>query len=301
MSIRSMALGLLAAATLSCLAVPAASAQDGAETDPAALLQSLHYRSGNIEVPEAKARFNLGDDFRYLDKADSRRVLEDLWGNPPDDDVLGMVVPRSPGLDAEDGWAVVVTWSDDGYVSDEDAAKIDYTKLLQQMQEQTRDANPEREKAGYGTLQLVGWAVPPRYDGSSNKLYWAKELEFNGHPNHVLNYDIRVLGRNGYLSLNAVSGMSELPLVREGMEKLLPMAEFEPGARYADHNPKTDKIAAYGVATLIGGGLAAKAGLFAKLGLLLAKFWKLGVVGVIAFGGAVKKFFSRKGGNTTVS
>ena len=109
-----------------------------------------------------------------------------------------------------------------------------------------------------------------------------------------------MLGRHGYLSLNAVSGMSELALVREGMEKLLPMAEFEPGARYADHNPKTDKIAAYGVATLIGGGLAAKAGLFAKLGLLLAKFWKLLLIGVVLLGGTVKKFFDGDRKNGTV-
>jgi len=298
MSIRTMALGLLAGATLLCAASPAALAQD--EQDAAAFVQSLHFRSGTIEVPAAKARFNLGPEFRYLDQADARRVLEDMWGNPPDADVLGLIVPRSPGLADDDSWAVVVTYSDDGYVSDEDASKMDYAKLLREMQEQTREANPEREKAGYGTLQLVGWAVPPHYDGGNNKLYWAKELEFNGHPNHVLNYDIRVLGRHGYLSLNAVSGMSELPQVRTGMEKLLPMAEFEPGARYADHNPKTDKIAAYGVATLIGGGLAAKAGLFAKLGLMLAKFWKLLLVGVVALGGAVKKLFVRGRGNTTV-
>ena len=182
----------------------------------------------------------------------------------------------------------------------EDASKIDYTQLLHDMQEQTREANPEREKAGYGSLQLIGWAVPPRYDAGNNKLYWAKELQFDGEANHSLNYDIRVLGRHGYLSLNAVSGMAELALVREGMEKLLPMAEFEPGARYADHNPKTDKVAAYGVATLIGGGLAAKAGLFAKLGLLLAKFWKLLLIGVVAFGAAAKKFFGGDRKNGTV-
>ncbi|MGX9718645.1 DUF2167 domain-containing protein [Stenotrophomonas acidaminiphila] len=296
MSIRTMALGLLASATLLCAASPAALAQD--EQDAAAFVQSLHFRSGAIEVPEAKARFNLDPEFRYLDQADARRVLEDMWGNPPDEDVLGLIVPRSPSLADDDSWAVVVTYADDGYVSDEDASSIDYDELLRDMQEQINAANPEREKAGYGTLQLVGWAVPPRYDAGNNKLYWAKELEFNGQPGHVLNYGIRVLGRHGYLSLNAVSGMNELPLVRTGMEKLLPMAEFEPGARYADHNPKTDKIAAYGVATLIGGGLAAKAGLFAKLGLVFAKFWKLLLIGVLALGGVVKKFFGDRRNGT---
>ncbi len=299
MSIRTMALALLAGATLLCAAAPAAHAQDEQDApDPAAFVQSLHFRSGTIEVPAAKARFNLGPEFQYLDQADARRVLEDLWGNPPDADVLGLVVPRSPSLADDDSWAVVVTYSDDGYVSDEDASKMNYAKLLREMQEQTEAANPEREKAGYGTLQLVGWAVPPRYDAGNNKLYWAKELAFNGQPNHVLNYDIRVLGRHGYLSLNAVSGMGELGLVRAGMEKLLPMAEFEPGARYADHNPKTDKIAAYGVATLIGGGLAAKAGLFAKLGLVFAKFWKLLLIGAIALGGVARKFFGERNKGT---
>lgn len=295
-----MSMGLLVAASLLCAAPFTAAAQEDEGMSAEQFVQSLHFRNGTIEVPEAKARFNLDGDFRYLDKADARRVLEDLWGNPPDEDVLGLIVPRSPGLTDEQSWAVVVTWSDDGYVSDEDASKIDYTQLLHDMQEQTREANPEREKAGYGSLQLIGWAVPPRYDAGNNKLYWAKELQFDGEANHSLNYDIRVLGRHGYLSLNAVSGMAELALVREGMEKLLPMAEFEPGARYADHNPKTDKVAAYGVATLIGGGLAAKAGLFAKLGLLLAKFWKLLLIGVVAFGAAAKKFFGGDRKNGTV-
>ena len=295
-----MSMGLLVAASLLCAAPFTAAAQEDEGMSAEQFVQSLHFRNGTIEVPEAKARFNLDGDFRYLDKADARRVLEDLWGNPPDEDVLGLIVPRSPGLTDEQSWAVVVTWSDDGYVSDDDASKIDYTQLLHDMQEQTREANPEREKAGYGSLQLIGWAVPPRYDAGNNKLYWAKELQFDGEANHSLNYDIRVLGRHGYLSLNAVSGMAELALVREGMEKLLPMAEFEPGARYADHNPKTDKVAAYGVATLIGGGLAAKAGLFAKLGLLLAKFWKLLLIGVVAFGAAAKKFFGGDRKNGTV-
>ncbi len=222
-----------------------------------------------------------------------------MWGNPPDDSVLGLIVPRSPGLTADDSWAVVVTYSDDGYVSDDDAAKIDYSELLTTMQDEIREANPERQKAGYGTLDLVGWAVPPRYDASSKKLHWARELSFNGEPAHVLNYDIRVLGRHGYLSLNAVSGMSEVAMVREGMDRLLPLTEFDQGARYADHNPSTDKVAAYGVATLIGGGLAAKAGLFAKIGLVLAKFWKLALIGLLFLGGAVRKLFSGKRDKST--
>jgi uncharacterized membrane-anchored protein len=62
----------------------------------------------------AKARFDLNDNFRYLGAADARKVLEQLWGNPPDDSVLGMIVPKGRGVLDDTGWAVVVTYSDDG-------------------------------------------------------------------------------------------------------------------------------------------------------------------------------------------
>ena len=282
--------GLLAACVM-LLAVPAPAQEAEGGMTAEQFVQSLHFRSGQIAVPQAAAHFNLGPEFRYLDQADARRVLEDMWGNPPDEDVLGMVVPATPGL-AEDGsWAVVVTYADEGYVSDEDAAKIDYDDLLKDMQDGTREANAERKKAGYESVDLVGWAVPPRYDAASKKLYWAKELAFAGSEGHTLNYDIRVLGRRGYLSLNAISGMNELPQVQAGMQQLLPMTEFDSGARYADYDSSSDKVAAYGVAALIGGGLAAKTGLLAKLGLLAVKFWKLGLIGLVALGALAKRFF----------
>ena len=50
-----------------------------------------------------------------------------------------------------------------------------------------------------------------RRAGSEGPLpYWAKEASFEGEAEHMLNYDIRVLGLHGFLSLNAVAGMPEL-------------------------------------------------------------------------------------------
>ena len=280
-------------------ATGAAYAQEGADgaAQAKAFVDSLHFRSGEIAVPEAKAHFRLGSEFRYLDKPDARRVLEQFWHNPPDDSILGLVVPTATPLDSDRSWAVVVTYADEGYVSDEDAAKTDYAQLLKDMKQGTAEENAERKKAGYETVDLVGWAVPPRYDAASKKLYWAKELAFEGGEQHTLNYDIRVLGRSGYLSLNAVSGMNELQTVRTGMQQLLPMTEFDAGARYADYDASTDKLAGYGIAALIGGGIAAKSGLLAKLGVLLLGLKKLLiplVLVVVAFGKKVLGFFGRE-------
>lgn len=270
--------------------------QKQAEQRAQQLVQSLQYSDGKVAVAQAQAHLNLGKEFRYLGAADARKVLEQLWGNPPDADVLGMVVPRGSDLLDDKGWAVVVTYADEGYVSDEDAAKIDYSEMLQEMKDGTEESNAERREAGYGGIDLIGWAEPPHYDAQAKKLYWAKELAFEGSENHTLNYDIRVLGRRGYLSLNAVAGMGEIGQVRAGMQQLLPAVEFDQGSRYADYDSSSDKTAAYGLAALVGGGIAAKAGLFGKIGMLLLGLKKLLIPLVLvigAFFGKILGFFRR--------
>ena len=261
------------------------------------LLASLNFQQGDIAVPDAKAHFDLGPEFRFLDKADTRKVLEQLWRNPPDDKVLGMVVPASTSLIDDHAWAVVVTRTDEGHVSDSDAEKTDYVQMLKNMQQGVADENPERTRAGYSAMTLVGWAAPPHYDAASKKLYWARELSFADAPQHTLNYDVRVLGRSGFLSLNAVAGINDSATVQSGMQQLLPMVEFDPGQRYADFNPSTDKLAAYGIAALVAGGIAAKVGLFAKFGAILLAAKKIILVAVAAIGAWIKKLFGGKDKN----
>lgn len=292
MKLKWMLLGLLAAAT-------GAHAQDTSQQAQAqrAIVSSFQWRDGQVAVDEAKAQLQLNENFRYLGATDARKVLEQLWGNPPDDSVLGMIVPKGRGVLDDTGWAVVVTYSDEGYVSDEDAAKIDYDDLLKELKDADKEDNAARKEAGYPAIELVGWAEPPHYDAASKKLYWAKELQGEGSEHRTVNYDIRVLGRKGYLSLNAVARMDELPEVKAGMQQLLPMVEFDTGSRYADYDSSTDKVAAYGLAALIGGGIAAKAGLFAKLGVLLLGLKKLLIPLVLVVGAFFKKilgFFGRK-------
>jgi uncharacterized membrane-anchored protein len=67
------------------------------------------------------------------------------------------VEPAQPG-----GWAVVLTYKEDGYVKDDDAAKIDYNDLLKQMQEAVQRENETRVKQNFSKVELVGWAAAPR-------------------------------------------------------------------------------------------------------------------------------------------
>jgi uncharacterized membrane-anchored protein len=193
-----------------------------------------------------------------------------------------------------ESWGVVITYDKDGHVKDDDADSIDYTKLLKEMQEGLEENNAERKKHGYRAMNLVGWAERPHYDKASHKLYWAKELQSEGETHHGLNYNIRVLGREGVLVLNAVAAIEQLGQIKTEMQEVTSFTNFTAGNRYADFNGSTDKVAEYGIAALVAGGVAAKLGFFGKLFALLLAFKKLIIVVVAALGSAVWKFFKRE-------
>jgi uncharacterized membrane-anchored protein len=294
---------ILAAALAVGLGAGPAVAQDDKGMTMEQFVASLAFKDGTVALPAANATLDVGNGFHFLAAKDAQRVLEDAWGNPPDDSVLGLLVPDADGLGSDHSWAVVVTYSDDGYVSDDDAKDIDYADVLEDMQSDTESVNDERKQAGYPPMHLRGWAQPPMYDAAAKRLHWAKELAVDGADHNTLNYDIRVLGREGHLSLNAVADMGDLGRVKDGMEKVLPMARFNAGHAYADYK-SGDRTAAYGLAALVAGGVAAKTGLFAKLGLLLLGLKKGLVVIGLAIAAGFKKvmgFFSKTKPGGTVS
>jgi uncharacterized membrane-anchored protein len=260
---------------------------------PQQLEAQLQYQTGRVTVRNGLATLELPADFRYLDARQAAMVLQ-AWGNPPGSRTLGMLLPSGHSVFAREAWAVVITYDEDGYVKDDDAAKIDYGDLLKKMQQGIRDENDERKRAGYPTVELVGWAEPPRYDSASHKLYWAKNLRFGDDTAHMLNYNIRVLGRRGVLVLNAVAEMDQLEQIKGAMSQVMGFVEFTDGHRYADFVPGTDKVAKYGIAALIAGGVAAKAGLFKVLLAALIGLKKLLVVALAAMAAFFRKLMGRK-------
>lgn len=250
----------------------------------------LNFQTGAVTIGDGLAKINLSDRFRYLDPADAEKVLVELWGNPPSESKsLGMIVPANVGLTTENSWGVLITYQEDGYIKDDDAADINYADLLKEMREGEAEENAERVKQGYAPMTLVGWAATPHYDKASHKLYWAKEFKVGDFPENTLNYDIRVLGRRGVLSLNAIASMTQLHAVEKDIQQVIGFVEFSEGHRYGDFVAGTDKVAAYGIGALIAGKVAAKAGLFKLLALFLVKGWKLVIIAAFAIGTLLKK------------
>jgi uncharacterized membrane-anchored protein len=273
------------------LAEEPASADD-AEQAAAAARQfeaSQRFQQGEITLPDGIAVLQVPAGFRYVGPDDARRVLEDGWGNPKGDGTLGMLFPTDVAVVGADGWGVVITYEEDGHVSDDDADSIDYDALLADMRNSVAAENDARRDAGYEAIQLVGWAAKPHYDKAARKLYWAKELKFGDTADNTLNYNIRILGRKGVLVLNAVSDMRQLGKVEQDMQQVLAFTNFSARNRYEDFDASIDKAAAYGLGALVAGGVAAKTGLLAKLLALLVAFKKFIVLGVLAVAGVVGK------------
>ncbi|CAK13780.1 MULTISPECIES: DUF2167 domain-containing protein [Pseudomonas] len=294
---------LLAAVLLCATTLPAIAASTPASAPTASeqphqtaeqWLATLKQQHGNITLPGGIASLQLNNEFYYLSPGDTERLLTEGWGNPPGFKTLGMIIPTAVNPLADNGWGVIISYKNDGHISDDDAAKIDYADLLEQMKADDEEDNKERRKQGYAGLTLLGWAEPPSYDQATHKMYWARELKAEDADQTTLNYSIRVLGREGVLELNAVAAMADLQTIKQETPKILAFTNFTDGNRYADYDAKTDKLAPYGLAALVAGGIAAKAGLFAKIGVALLAFKKFIILGLVAIAGFFGKLFKRK-------
>jgi len=252
---------------------------------------SLDRKTGKVKLPDGVATLDVPQDFYYLGPDDTQTVLVKVWGNPPGHKKQGMLFPAGMTPFDRNAWGVTIDYSDDGYVSDKDADEINYDKLLQQMKEAAAEANKARKREGYEDIELVGWAAKPFYNKGEHKLYWAKEIRFGSQPVNTLNYNIRVLGRKGYLVLNFIAGMDQKAVIDSKLKSVLAMADFNPGYRYSEFNPDMDKVAAYGIGGLVAGAVLSKTGMLTAALLLFKKLWIIFAAGAA---GLFHKLFRRK-------
>jgi uncharacterized membrane-anchored protein len=223
-----------------------------------------------------QATLKLPEGYLYIPTPAATQVMQAM-GNRTDERLVGIVFPA-----ANEPWFVAIKFVKEGYVKDDDA----------------RDWKPERTKRGFPAIEVVGWAEAPRYDSATHRLVWSassRERGTGASADQGVNYNTYALGREGYISLNLITDLDKLGKYRPDALKLLGALDYLEGKRYADFDSSTDKVAAYGLATLVAGAAAKKLGLFAVILAFLAKFAKvLVVVAGAAIWGLVKVFGGRK-------
>jgi uncharacterized membrane-anchored protein len=107
---------------------------------------------------------------------------------------------------------------------------------------------------------VTGWSEPPQYDRALHRLVWA--LRARSDDGDSVNFNTRVLGRKGIVSLDLVCDPAELAVDKPEVAALLQGTAFRSGARYEDFDSKMDPIAQYGLSgsILAGAGIGAAKG-----------------------------------------
>ena len=247
---------------------------------------------GPVEVPvRDQAVLKLPAGYVFIPAPAATQLMNSM-GNSTDDSLAGVIFPTD-----DKPWLAVVRYINEGHIKDDDAKDWNADELLKNLKEGTEAGNAERSKRGITPIEVSGWAEKPAYDVTTHRLVWSAISRAKGSAsNHELgvNYNTYALGREGYISLNLVTGLAMLPQNKPAATELLAALHFNEGRRYADFNSSTDKVAAYGLATLVAGAAAKKLGLFAVILAFLAKFAKV----IIVAGGAalwgIAKVFGKK-------
>jgi uncharacterized membrane-anchored protein len=282
--------GLLAAVGL-CLGLNLHAA-DAPPQDPVWAEAQAAATTGPTDVAIVnQATLHLPADRVFIPQPQAGKLLRAM-GNPGDhSELAGLIFPKGGGE-----WFATLRYIPSGYVKDGDAKEWKADDLLASYKEGTEASNEERQKMGVAPLEITGWAEVPAYEATTHRLVWAMSSKEKGAPADApqgVNYNTYALGREGYLSLNFITDLKDLPAQKPDAKALLGALEFDPGKRYEDFNEATDHVAEYGLAALVLGVGAKKLGLLAVIFAFLAKFAKVIFIAVLGGGAVITKLFKR--------
>ena len=241
----------------------------------------------------AQADLKLPEGYQFADGPTTQKLMESM-GNHVSKQEVGLVAPSREGAD----WILVFEYQNTGFVKDDEKDKIDKGALLASIREGTEAGNERRKEMGVPGLHVTGWFEEPHYDRKSHNLVWALAAE-DDNKVPVVNYNMRVLGRQGVMSVTLVDAPQGLSASKQEAETLMGEFGYKAGKSYAEFRPG-DKVAEYGLIALVAGGAGAAAvkfGLFAWLAKILAKSGKaivgLVIVAVAGLKNLIARLFGR--------
>jgi len=232
----------------------------------------------NIEV-------DVPDGMYLLERAEARKLLEE--GGDSGENVLGAIGSYSGN------WGVIIEFADIGYVSDKDANELDPADLMKQFQQGNIEQNVRRDKMGIAKLFLDGWSEMPKYDALKHHLVWGLKAHSDNGP--VINFFTRILGREGFMSVNLIDDPATIEQSKQDTAGLLAAIRFRTGYRYEDH-AEGDKSSGIGLKALVLGGAGIAVVKVAKTGFLITLLLALKkgfIVVIAAIAGFFKWLFGR--------
>ncbi|MCL2649253.1 MAG: DUF2167 domain-containing protein [Phycisphaerales bacterium] len=234
-----------------------------------------HVNLGSVATLEVPA------GYMFTDAAGTRTVLNKT-GNVPDGSEVGCLLFQI-GHDQEG--VMYFSYDPIGYVKDDEKTQLTGSAIdfiLSSVRDATNQANKERSRRGFPTLDIVGWDQKPFYDGSTHNLTWAiRGRDSSGEE--VCNYDSRALGRRGMMRVKMVVAPQHLQASIPTYRTVIGGISFNRGESYSEYRAG-DTVAQVGLTGLITGGAA----------VVVWKLWKpllaAGAAILAAIGTAIRKF-----------
>ncbi|MDN4067450.1 DUF2167 domain-containing protein [Paenibacillus vini] len=278
-------IGRLGAASITVMMLATIFTSNGAYAETE--LNWIEGTGQSVTLGDDLAELKLSEDFVFLNGADTQTFQQESGGVPSGMEI-GMVFP----MDDAQNWAVMFEYEDSGHISDKEKNDIDADALLESYIKGTEESNKNRDEANH--MFVDGWETPPKYDEKLRSLTWSL-IGHDAYDEQIINYNVRILTREGNVSAVLISDPAELTQSKQIMEdQILTAFTLKDGQRYEDFDPKVDKKAEYGLTALIVGGaglaVAKKVGLIGALVLIIRKFW----VVIIAALGVVWRFITGK-------
>jgi uncharacterized membrane-anchored protein len=233
----------------------------------------------NIEI-------DLPANVLLFERAEARKMLEEVGDSG--ENVLAIV--RT--LDST--WEIIIEYDDVGYVTDKDANELDANELFRSFEQGNVQQNARRKSLGIPALYLDGWSEMPTYKAPVHHLVWGLKGHSDDGP--VINFFTRILGRNGYMSVNLIDSPDTIEASKLATANILTSIRYKAGFTYEDHKDG-DRSSGLGLGALVLGGAGVAAVKVAKTGFLLKLllvFKKGFVVLIAAIAGFFKWIFGRK-------
>lgn len=240
---------------------------------------------GNHKLPFSNSTISLPKD-HHLVIGEDARVLDAMNGNFRNECIEAVTFNDTYNS------MVIFLSINEGYVSLNDWNKINAETMLKEISERTEEENKERKIQKLEEIHVIDWLQKPLLNTKKNTVSWAIEAEREGGERFVNSVAIK-LGRLGYEKLIWVTDKSQYIPENGELDLLMNAHKFDRGFRYKDFT-KGDKVAKYGIASLVAATVGAK--ILKATGLIIL-IKKIGAV-VIAFFAAlfykIRKLFKKK-------
>lgn len=214
-------------------------------------LSKLDWKTkGKHSLPQSNSTISIPSGFALVTGRDAIAV-NTIEGKPADE-FLEAYVCDNTNFDN----SVLFQYMKTGYISIDNCKEINPKELLREISKKTEEDNIERRNRGSNELHVIGWIQEPTFDKTTNTVYWAIEGNSGEEENIVNSIAIR-LGREGYEKINWIATKSSYIPFGGHLDIMLRAHSFDPGYRYSDYR-SGDKVAGYGIATLVAATLGGK-------------------------------------------